>query len=171
MLTQLSMSLSDNNHERTIYCIDTSALLHGWRRDYPPDVFSNVWNRLSEFADNGFLIAPEEVLLELKRGGDDIYQWARSHRNMFLPPDPNVQREVTKIVNRWPNFVPDCSHDGVWADPYVIAIAVTRQATVVTGEKLAGTNARSPKIPNICEALHVPWLDLLGLLRCQGWRF
>jgi len=145
--------------------------LQAWRRDYPPDVFGNVWSKLSDLATSEVLIAPEEVLLELQRREDEVYRWAKAHDSMFLPPEPAVEDQVNTIVNRWPNFLPEDSQDGVWADPYVIALAAARQAVVVTAEILASANARRPKIPNICDSLSIPWTQLLGLLRSQGCKF
>ena len=78
---------------------------------------------------------------------------------------------VSQIVNNWPEFVPQESADGVWADPYVIAFAVVNNGTVVTGEARVGQNARRPHIPNICDALDLKWTNLLGLLRCEGYNF
>lgn len=121
--------------------------------------------------EEGAVISPDEVLLELERGGDEIHAWAAGHDQMFQEPDEQVQAIVRTIVDRWPEFVPEESHDGVWADPYVIALAVVRGATVVTGEVLAQANARRPKIPNICRALDVPSTTLLGVLRTEGLTF
>lgn len=59
------------------YSVDTSALLDGWRRYYPPDVFPPVWKKLDELIEDKILIASEEVLFELKRKDDDVYSWAR----------------------------------------------------------------------------------------------
>lgn len=78
---------------------------------------------------------------------------------------------VQEIVDRWPELLPDESHDGVWADPYVVAVAVIRRATVVTGEVLAPDNVRRPKTPNICRELGVPHVTLLGVLRAEGLTF
>jgi len=58
-----------------MYCIDTSALIHGWRRDYPPDVFRSLWEQLDQLIKIGKLFSSFEVLLELERGGDDIYNF------------------------------------------------------------------------------------------------
>ena len=154
-----------------LYCVDTSAILHGWNRDYPPDVFGSVWNNLETLISLGTLIAPDEVLSELERGGDDVYDWAKLHREMFVQPDDASQSIVAQIVNRFPSFIPEQSQDGIWADPYVIAMAAARGAFVVSGEKPVGANARIPKIPNICMILGIPYTDMLGLLRSCGWRF
>lgn len=154
-----------------MYCLDTSAILHAWRRDYPPDTFRTLWAQLDDMIRAGHIVSPDEVLLELERGGDEIHAWAAGHDNFFVEPDAQVQGVVQHIVDTWPQFVPDESHDGVWADPYVIALASVREATVVTGEVLAPDNARRPKIPNIRRELDVPWLTLLGLLRNEGMTF
>jgi Domain of unknown function (DUF4411) len=154
-----------------MYCLDTSAILHAWRRDYPPDTFPTLWSQLDEMIGNGAVIAPDEVLLELERGGDEIHAWAQGHAHMFLEPDEQVQAVVQTIVDTWPHFLPDESHDGVWADPYVVALASVHEATVVTGEVLAPDNASRPKMPNICRELDVPWTTLLGVLRSEGMTF
>jgi hypothetical protein len=154
-----------------IYSIDTSALVHAWQRDYPPDVFPSVWEKLDELATSDRLISCDEALLELERGGDDLHEWAVDRPHIFRTPDQSVQTVVSDIVNRWPEVVPEESHDGVWADPYIIAFAVVQSGTVITGEIRVGQNARRPHIPNVCEALNVPWSNLLGLLRYEGYNF
>jgi len=165
------MSLGNNSPPDPLYCVDTSSFIHAWRRDYPPDVFPGVWENLSNYADSGLIISPEEVLIELERGGDEIYEWARNHSSMFLQPDAEVQAEVARIVNTWQSSVPTTSQDGVWADPYVIAFAVVNGSMVITGENRVGSNARILKIPNICDTLGIPCDNLLGLLRAQGLSF
>lgn len=154
-----------------LFCIDTSALIHAWNRDYPPDVFGTVWSNLEALADAGSLVSLEEVLLELERGGDDIYDWAKSQESMFIKPDSSVQAKVRQIINTYRAFLPDHSRDGIWADPYVVALAIEENATVVTGEKPVGLDAKVPKIPNICSDFGITYVDMLGLIRICGWQF
>jgi Domain of unknown function (DUF4411) len=154
-----------------VYCLDTSAILHAWRRDYPPDTFPTLWTRLEELIADGQIIAPDEVVLELERGGDEIHDLAQGQEGLSVEPDGEAQAVVQEIVDRWPEFVPEESHDGIWADPYVIAVASVTGATVVTGEVLAGANARKPKIPNVCHALGIAHTTLLGVLRAEGLTF
>jgi len=78
------------------YSVDTSALLDGWRRYYPPDVFPPVWKKLDELIEDKILVASEEVLLELRRKDDDVYEWARVRSHMFVPTaDEEIQRAVS----------------------------------------------------------------------------
>ncbi|HUC93057.1 MAG TPA: DUF4411 family protein [Paenibacillus sp.] len=126
-----------------MYCIDTSALLHAWRRDYPPDIFGSLWDMLNRLIESRKLIAPDEVLFELERGGDDLYHWAKERDSVFVEPDEEVQQIVKQIVDTYPNFVPQESSDGIWADPYIIALAKVRGLIVVTGEKAVGPGAKN----------------------------
>lgn len=154
-----------------MYCIDTSALIHGWRRDYPPDVFKSLWEQLDQLIRQCKLFSSIEVLLELERGGDDIYNWAKKRKHIFLEADEEVQKVLAAIVDKFPLFVPQDSSDGIWADPYVIAIAASNKWTVVTGEKAVGPGAKRLKIPNVCQAIGVECIDFLKLIRKEGWRF
>jgi hypothetical protein len=117
------------------------------------------------------LFATDEVLLELKRGGDELYQWAKELDLMFLEPSEEVQQVVSEIVERYPSFVPDESSDGIWADPYVIALAKVNNAIIVTGEKPVGPGAKRPKIPNICQDMQIECISFLQLIRLEGWTF
>ena len=54
------------------YSIDTSALVDGRRRYYPPTVFPGLWENIEELIDAGGLFAPEEVLGDLQRQDDEI---------------------------------------------------------------------------------------------------
>ena len=70
------------------YSIDTSAILDdAWVRGFPPDVVPGFWARFEELIDNGQLIATEEVLYELEKKEDNVYKWAKNHKNMFASTD------------------------------------------------------------------------------------
>lgn len=56
------------------------------------------------------------------------------------------------------------------ADPFVIGLAISRSGTVVTEEKLKG-NLDKPRIPDVCDALGVPWLNLMNFVAEQGWHW
>ncbi len=154
-----------------MYSIDSGALIDCWVRKYPPDFLPSLWELLAEMAAAGVLVAPEEVLLELERGGDDLHAWALARPDAFRPPTAPIQARVGHIVNIYPSFVPDRIVDGIWADPYVIAVAQEIGGAVVTSEQISPLGARNLKIPNICQALGVRCLTPLQFFREQGWRF
>lgn len=145
--------------------------MDGWKRYYPLDVLPSLWIRIDSLIKNDRLIAPIEVKLELKRGGDALYDWACARGRMFREPTDIIQAQIQVIVDQFPDFIPNRSPDGIWADPYVIALAQVNSGIVVTGEKLVDRNARMPKIPNICQAMRVECINLLELIRREGWSF
>jgi len=152
------------------YSVDTSALLDGWRRYYAPDVFPAVWKKFDELIEDNILFASEEVLSELKRKDDDVYRWALDRSGMFVPTaDEEIQRAVSDILLSHEKLI-DERKNRSGADPWVIAVAQVRECAVLTGEKPTRT-ARRPKIPDVCVALGIRWVDMLQLFRDQRWVF
>lgn len=107
------------------YSLDTSAILHAWRRAYPREVFPALWQRVDELIEQGHLIASEEVLVELERLDDEVHEWARQHRAMFVPTDDAIQLAVQEILRSHPGLV-DPARSRLGADPFVIALARIR---------------------------------------------
>jgi hypothetical protein len=153
------------------YCFDSSAFIDSWRRYYPPDVLPSLWGRLSDLVQSDRIKAPDQVLLEITRGSDELREWADSHSQIFIPETTAVQRQVSRIINLYPNFLQERSPDGVWADPYVIAVAQAENRILVTWEKPAARGARRIKIPDVCNALGLECINLLDLMRREGWTF
>ena len=151
------------------YSIDTSALIEGYIRDFPPDVFPPVWKKLDELIDDGFLRATEEVLYELEKKDDKVYEWACHHGHMFVPIDGRIQEAVKFILRDYTRLI-DTRKNRSGADPFVIALALVEGLSVVTAENLSGSLER-PKIPDVCRALSIRCLNMLELFREQGWRF
>lgn len=152
------------------YSIDTSAILDGWRRYYPPDVFPAVWRGFDDLIKQGHLRASEEVLVELKKRDDEVYEWAKKRKaQMFVPIDVSTQERVIVILDHHEKLV-DTRRNRSAADPFVIALAMVEGCKVVTGEK-ATNSADRPNIPDVCGALGVPCIELLELFRLEGWKF
>lgn len=151
------------------YSIDTSSIIEGWHRLYPPDVFPSVWPRLEAMAGNGDLAATEEVLTELGRQADDVHDWARHVPGLFVDIDEHVQSAVRRILTDHPRLV-DTRRGRSGADPFVIALAQVNGCTVVAEEGATGRIER-PNIPDVCLALGIPCMNLLQMIRAEGWVF
>ncbi len=151
------------------WSIDTSALIHAWRRAYPRDVFPALWERIEASVEDGSLIASREVLTELETVDDGVLQWARDRDGMFVPTDAAVQTAATAILAAHPGLI-DEKREKPQADPFVVAVAQVRACTVVTQETPTRNPAR-PHIPDVCTALGVNCSNLLAFFRAQGWAF
>ena len=152
-----------------MYVIDTSALLDGWVRHYPPDVFPSLWSHVEEMVKTGELLSPDEVLSELSQKDDAVFQWAKTNAAMFVPLDEDVQRATQEILDEFPRLV-GAMKDRNRADPFVIAVAKLKGAIVVTGEKSIGTRDR-PRIPIVCDHFDIGHRTMLELIREKGWTF
>lgn len=151
------------------YSVDTSAIIEGWIRDFPPDVAPHAWMEIEEAIDDGVLLASEEVLIELERKHDKVHEWACQHKRMFVPTDEKIQEAVKSILRNHKKLI-DTRTNRSGADPFVIALALVKRLSVVTAENLSGSLGR-PKIPDVCEALDIRWLNMVELFREQEWHF
>jgi hypothetical protein len=151
------------------YSIDTSAILDGQIRYYPPDVFPLLWDNIDQLIENGELRASEEVFRELERKDDQARSWAKGRPQMFVPIDDEIQKVVTQIQQTHPSFV-DIRRSRSIADPWVIALAFINNSCVITAEK-PSNNIQKPSIPDVCSVLGIRCINLLDLIREQQWKF
>lgn len=151
------------------YSIDTSAILDAWRRHYPRDVFPALWVRFEAAIANESLQATEEVLVELERKDDEVYDWAKQQPDFFVALDEEIQEAVSEILLKHERLL-DTRANRSAADPFVIALAQLNNCAVVTGERRTGSINR-PHIPDVCEALGIPVMTMLDLIRAEGWTF
>jgi len=151
------------------YSIDTSSILHAWRRAYPPEAFPSFWDKIVGLIDNGDLRASQAILMDLERKDDEVLKWGKDHSDLFVPIDDEIQWVVREIVGEFPDLV-DSARMRSQADPFIIALATIEKCTVVTNEIPSG-NARKPKIPDVCNALRIPFISILQLITQEEWKF
>jgi hypothetical protein len=151
------------------YSVDASILIEGWRRQFPPDVVPGLWDGLDELIKSGDLRATEEVLYELDRKDDEVYEWVKARQELFIPIDETIQVVVSKILAVHPTLI-DSRKNRSSADPFVIALAHQHSCIVLTEEIPTGKPQR-PHIPDVCFAYGIQFDNLLGLIRKEGWVF
>lgn len=151
------------------YCFDSSSVLEGWVRYYPPDVFPGLWDRIDALIRNGDVRSPDEVREELNKKHDEVYAWAKARNELFVPLDDEIQAATRAVLEAFPRLVGEL-RDRNRADPFVIALAMVNGAAVVTEEKRAGTRDR-PRIPIVCDHFGIRHLRLLEMIRELGWQF
>lgn len=149
--------------------MDTSALLDGWSRRYPPAHFPKLWLRIDDLIQDGRFLVSDEVIEEVKEHDDGLKAWIIERRDKIaVPTDEAVTVSVRDVLKSHSRLVMSGSGRNR-ADPFVIAVARLRGASVVTGEK--GGTAERPKIPYVCSDLQIPCLEFLDLIKGEGWVF
>jgi hypothetical protein len=104
-----------------------------------------------------------------RREGDESHRWAKSQTGLFLPLTEDVQRAVRDVLAAHPRLI-GIGSGRSGADPFVIALAMVHGGTVVTEETESRSLAK-PKIPDACDALNIPRLNLMGFVQEQRWVF
>lgn len=153
------------------YCIDSSAWLDGWARDYPQEVFPSLWEKLAEAIDDGLLWCSEEVYVEIKKKDDGLHNWLKARKRVLVPINEEIQAIILELLSEYPRLV-DTHRNRSQADPFVIATAeqLGSATAVVTGEKPRG-KLDKPKIPDVCEARGVRCITFLDMLRELDFKF
>ena len=153
-------------------CIDTSALIHAWRRAYPIHNFRDVWNRMDGLIGAGRLLSSAEVLDELRKRDDDLHEWAKRREDIFLDiTGDELQIRMADILGRYPRLV-DTRRNRSAADPFVIAIAGLHDPPLVVVTQEGPTNRiAKPHIPDVCAAEGLDCISILDLIVREDWRF
>lgn len=157
------------------YVIDTCSLIK-LNEDYPPDVFSIVWDAISQLAETGILLSSSEVLEELRNTDNEkdvVLIWAERHQSIFIPLDGFIQQKALEILTTFENLV-DLNKKKSSADPFVIGTAMMYSCVVVTDEKPTNNKAGSGhkiRIPDVCKHYKVRYLSLVEMLRSEGVKF
>lgn len=153
-----------------LYSLDTSALLDGWVRNYPPSTFRTLWTKIEDLIAKGELKAIDEVFQELsKQGDDDVVKWCKAQDNFLVVIDEQIQIKVAEILATHPNLV-DSGKGRSGADPFVIALAEIHKCAVVTGEVASG-KPQKPRIPDVCSARAVRCISFLQMIQERNWKF
>lgn len=149
----------------TLYMVDTCSFTE-LRRTYPRPAFDAVWRLVESVADDGRLLSVVEVLIELNAQDDEVAVWANARQELFLPLTEDIQAKAREILASHPTLL-DIKRKKSSADPFLIAAAIIRSATVVTQEKRSG-GPPSVKIPDVCAVYGVPCVNLLRVLQAEG---
>lgn len=156
--------------------IDASVFIEAARRYYAFDLAPGFWHQLVQHADDGRIVSIDRVQRELKRGQDELAQWADSgFSHAFASTDlPDVHRTYSDIM-AWV-YAQDQFFEAAkaefarGADGWVIAYALANGSTVVTEEVPRPNVRRKVPIPNVCQAFRVSFLDTFDMLRELGTR-
>jgi len=156
------------------YLLDSDVFIRAKNDPYGFDFCPGFWNWLEESNTSGAVHSIQAVYNELILGGDELSNWAKSHKEFFLP---TTQSELSSIaaVNRWATNSPDYepaakSEFAAAADSFLIGHAVAGSHTVVTHEVISDGRRRI-KIPNAAIANGVTHLNPFQMLRTEGARF
>lgn len=152
----------------TKYIFDSGPFID--LKNYPPDVFSSLWSNFSQLIKDGDIISSSEVFKEIKDYDDEIAEWAKLNKQIFIKPTIEEQILVQQILAKHPNLVKEEAIllGKPYADPFVIAQAKAHNCTLVHSEKF---KPNAHRIPNVCKDFGVTEISLFEFFRREKWNF
>jgi hypothetical protein len=151
------------------YCVDTSTFIEAGTRRYPIDVAPRLWDELDQLGRDGTICAPDEVRLELRAKSDAVWGWAKDRRHLFVQLDGPQMVATNTVLAEFPRLVGKLNNR-YHADPFVVALAMVRELTVVTEENVISTRER-PRIPLVCRHFGIRCINTLHWIRELGITF
>jgi predicted nucleic acid-binding protein len=156
------------------YVVDTNVLIT-LMAYHPPDkpAYQAIWDEIESLIKQGKIFSTIVVYEEIIRylGKDDrLKKWAKSHKKrFFVSPDKETWQLAQDIIKKFPDLLdkkklqtgePD-------ADPFLIALAKSSGATIITQEKKDILH----KIPMVASHYRVKVIDLYEFLEERKLKF
>lgn len=155
------------------YLLDTNVFVEAARRYYPLDFARPFWDGLVLYGSLGQIASCDRVLAELKEGDDDLKDWAMEDFQPYFS-STKTQEVLTAYAelvqwaatqDQYKKGARDEFMTETNADTWLLALAMTTGAVVVTHEVHAPDARKKIPIPNVCEAFEIGYCDTFQMLR------
>jgi hypothetical protein len=156
------------------FVLDTNVFISAMRGYYAFDLAPGFWKSLEGHAENGRILSIDYVKEELERGKDQLAQWAKNDfSHAFISTDDKDVQESYREIMTWvqgqDQFLDAAKAEFArGADGWLVAYAKAKGCIVVTLETIDPDIKRKVKIPNVCQAFSVQFVDTFEMLRRLG---
>lgn len=156
------------------YVLDANVFIEAAKRYYAFDIAPSFWQMLVVQANNGQVLSIDRVKDELLRA--DLKTWASNTFHEFFASTSDadiidVYREImTWSQNQTPFTDAAKAQFASVADGWLIAYALAKGCVVVTHEQYDQNIKRKIKIPNVCQAFDLRYIDTFQMMRELGVR-
>lgn len=157
----------------TIYVLDTNIFIDAAQRYYSFDLVPGFWDKLIDLAKNRKIVSIDKVKEEIDNGKekDSLRLWAdNKFQEWFLsteqPDVINAYREIIEWVAGQNQLLTKAKEEfASCADGWLIAYAKAYGYIVVTDETKDLKCRNRVKIPNVCLAFDIPYVNTFQMLR------
>ena len=158
------------SHEK--YVLDANVFIQAKRRFYGLDFCPGYWQALIWHQRQGRLCSVDRVQAELKKGGDDLWNWAESQLGdaAFAKTSEAGVTETYAQMLAWvmsQSQFADAAKAEFQdvADGWLAAYAKANTSVVVTLEQYDPHTRNRVLLPNLCRAFDVPCITPFEMLR------
>jgi len=157
------------------YVIDTDVLIT-LIKHYPPDkpTFKAIWDEIENLIKQRSMFSTSVVYDEIGRyegKGERVKKWAEANKkHFFIEVDPETWQFAQEIIRKFPALIKkkNIETGEQDADPFLIALAKSKGATIITQEK---DDPNKTKIPNVAAHYKIKSTDLFGFFAERGLKF
>lgn len=150
------------------YVVDTSSLVE-LAQIYPRSRFPSLWKKVGALVADGRMSAPWQVYKEIERRDDELFRWAREHRDMFEKDADEVTALAASLIKKYRRMRNrDVGEER--ADAYVIALAhhiaagrFDERPVIVTEE-----GRRPGSIPRVAELYGLTCIRIADVVEAEG---
>lgn len=155
------------------YCVDMSALIK-LDSEFPKsnETFEAIWTEIESLIAQGQFFTSDYVEQEANEYVGDhtfIKDWIKKHKKkLVIPTDAEILIAAGKVINE--NLASGFLNRKKWeegkneADPYLIAIGMTKGHVIITGENKVKPN----KIPQVAKKYGVQSIDIYDFFKERG---
>ncbi len=157
-----------------MYLLDANAFMEANRLYYAFGIAPGFWRWLGDGRLGGEVGSIDAVKDEITAGTGDLVTWANALPATFWAADTDDVVAAMTTLAVWANaparqFKQEAVAEFMAAaDLKLIAHAMVGGATVVTREKPAPDSKKKIKIPDVCSAFDVAWIDPFSAYRDLG---
>jgi hypothetical protein len=160
------------------FVLDANVFVEACRRYYAFDICPGYWAALIAHHGGGRLCSIDRVRDELLAQTDALSQWVQQQL-----PAPFFEATSDPVITGWfgriiawaqaqPRFLLAAKEQfAAAADPWLVAFAKAHGLTLATNEQPRPASRSEVKIPDLCNAFGVEYIDTFDLLRALGARF
>lgn len=154
-----------------LYLLDANVLIDANRDYYPLDRVPEFWDWLVEKGNESRIQVPLEQYEEIITGNDELVNWAKGtnvKQALLLNEEVNGDLVAEIVDSAYANDLTDDEIEKIGRDPFLIAYALIdiENRCVVTTEASKPSRQRANRhIPDVCNALNIPWCNTFTLLR------
>jgi len=158
------------------YIVDSNFFIQAHRAYYPLDVVQSFWLKIQSLAFSGKLKSIDKVRKEIFDNSsheDDLIEWCKNSlpNDFFIETDSVIENYIK--ITTWANSMEHhySAHaiqeflETDLADPWLIALAMSNNWTIVTYEKSEPNRKSKIKIPEVCNHFNVKYINTIEMLR------
>jgi hypothetical protein len=154
------------------YLLDSDVFIQAQNMHYSFAVCPGFWKWIDESHSRKLVYSIKPIRDELLALEDELSNWVRSRKSLFLDPNDSETYESQKLLSAWTmdEYAPAAQAEFFGSGDFrLVAFAHAHNHTVVTHEVFA--KGQRVKIPNACKALDVPVMTPFAMLQVEGAKF